>query len=330
MKKQRTPSLSFLIMLLVCAGLLTWVSRQRRDIFELQQEVGWRRDLLNCMDGAPLPEQVGKDSRSRYLFEAPYFDLVYRGSCANYSGRSIFFTGRFESPVIGVLHNVIRDLNLVDRAVVLDIGAYWGTHTLPLALWAGEVHSFEPNDVSMKALAHNIAANELKNVILHPVGLGAKDGVVDYFDSLGGGDIQGSFNSDFGAKQRNKKQFRVVVGDDYLREKGVGVVHLIKMDVEGYEGEVLRGLQNTLKTSRPIVVVELTPSAANSIRTYGDLQTIFPPDYVFLRLADIYKSSSAYKLEPLSPKHFWDEQVELVGVPSELATKVSQSSEEVF
>lgn len=330
MKKQRIPSLPFLVMVFVCAGLIFWLYRQREDLFQLQQEVGWRSDMIACLDGSPLPDQVGHDSRARYLFDAPYFGLVYRGSCANYSGRSIFFSGRFESSVIGVLHNILEDLNLKTKAVVLDIGAYWGTHTLPLALWSKEVHSFEPNDVSMKALAYNVSTNQLKNVVLHPVGLGAREGGVDYFDSLGGGDIQGSFISEFGGNQRRKKQFRIVVGDEYLQEQGSPVVHLIKMDVEGYEGEVLRGLRNTMNSHRPVVVMEITPSAPTSFEKLEDLQAGFPAEYLFFRLSDIYKTSSAYSLEPLSSEHFLNEQIELLAVPSELSQKIRRSAGEIF
>jgi hypothetical protein len=65
-------------------------------------------------------------------------------------------------------------------------------------------------------------------------------------------------------------------GDTYLNEQRIGHVDLIKLDVDGNELEILRGLKDTLNRDRPIILIE----ANEGIREFhGDL----PEQYHFLQ-----------------------------------------------
>jgi FkbM family methyltransferase len=49
----------------------------------------------------------------------------------------------------------------------------------------------------------------------------------------------------------------VVVGEDLLGELGAGPVNLLKVDVEGHELPVLRGLRRTIEGDGPVVLCEV-------------------------------------------------------------------------
>lgn len=51
--------------------------------------------------------------------------------------------------------------------------------------------------------------------------------------------------------------------DDYIKEKGLDKISLIKIDVEGFEFPVLKGLQNYFENPdhRPVILCEIAPSA---------------------------------------------------------------------
>ena len=136
--------------------------------------------------------------------------------------------------------------------VALDIGANFGSHTLPLARLvgtSGKVFAFEPQRILFQILCGNVALNELPNVHALPVAVGraaghAKVPALDYrgANNFGGISLVGSQGEDV-----------PVVTLDQLE---VTRATLIKIDVEGMELDVLAGATATLARCRPILYVE--------------------------------------------------------------------------
>jgi len=135
----------------------------------------------------------------------------------------------------------IAAIPLDRRSVVLDIGANIGVMTRIFAERAGHVHAFEP---SPRALAL-LQLNAPPNCTVHPFALGEKEGVVAFAECealdmshIGEGDLQVPVRT---------------VDSLGLRPS------FIKIDVEGFEPQVLRGAAQTLAAG-PIVMFEaLTP-----------------------------------------------------------------------
>jgi FkbM family methyltransferase len=129
---------------------------------------------------------------------------------------------------------------------VLDIGAHIGSMTIPLAQMAefGYVCAFEPFHESASYLRRNIADNQITNVRVYEVALGAKRGRI----SMSGG--------------KNAASFDVTEGGDIPMEtldtmRFERPIDFIKMDVEGLEPEVLEGGRALLRLQRPIVFFEV-------------------------------------------------------------------------
>jgi FkbM family methyltransferase len=150
-------------------------------------------------------------------------------------------------------------------SVVLDIGANIGIHTMLLAKLvgpSGRVLSFEATDYAVQKLRRNLDLNSqlAERVTLFHCFLAAKDGG-DVPDSIYSSwpltESKALHNKHLGlAMPTNTTYARSI--DGILAELGLSV-QLVKIDVDGFECEVLRGATALLRDSRPIFMMELSP-----------------------------------------------------------------------
>lgn len=142
--------------------------------------------------------------------------------------------------------------------VSLDIGANIGAHTVYLSKYFQEVHAFEPQKRVFDLLSKNTAINNVQNAKLYNIALGNKEEILylKKFDTekntnQGGIGIVGAHNQSEAGEKINSK---------HLDSFGIDKVGLIKIDVEGFEYQVLRGGYNTIKNSKPIIIIEIHPT----------------------------------------------------------------------
>lgn len=145
--------------------------------------------------------------------------------------------------------------------VILDVGANFGFYSLVLAQHldrSAQVHAFEPGKITADWLESNVKLNHLEKVItIHRLALGAEAGLA----TLGqrGGD---SGQAHLMSKATDGESVVVETMDNWVRSQAnLRRVDFIKMDVEGYEPEVLLGGTETLKQHRPLLLIELNPNA---------------------------------------------------------------------
>lgn len=162
----------------------------------------------------------------------------------------------------GKLALLLRELR--PDSVLFDIGANVGVVTLAAASRAphGKIHSFEPWPLHLKRLSANILLNGFRNIHVNPFALGKQErtSVLHIIDSVNTG-MATLYPGDCSVPDQPNAQSRVScrVLDDYVREKGVTRVDMIKIDVEGAELEVLQGGTQTLERFRPKIFLELNP-----------------------------------------------------------------------
>jgi FkbM family methyltransferase len=141
---------------------------------------------------------------------------------------------------------------LNDNSIILDIGANIGTWSIPLATKNRKIYSFEPFDSSFYALCGNIFINN-KESIIYPRHCALTDNVnrktsmlLSESVNVGGCKLIESETS----VQTNKYALETL--DSFKFDK----IDLIKIDVEGHELNVLKGGEETIRKSKPVILFE--------------------------------------------------------------------------
>lgn len=136
--------------------------------------------------------------------------------------------------------------------IAIDIGANIGLHTLRLSNKFEHVYSFEPFGLNYLCLSEN--TKNISNVTKYKIGLGSKQGNLHIClpkdsDNCGAASLVDFKNSQLKLEQEKIEIKRL---DDFNLSPS-----LIKIDVQGYELEVLKGAEQTIKKYHPILIVEV-------------------------------------------------------------------------
>jgi FkbM family methyltransferase len=145
--------------------------------------------------------------------------------------------------------------------VCIDVGANIGYFTLLAARLvgpSGHVYAFEPGPRAYPALRANLELNGATNVTVIEAAAGEAEG-----EALLSAPAPGNLAS---ASLRRSGPGSTVVPvrriDSAVRADDLARVRLVKIDVEGYEIEVLKGLEGLFEAgARPAIVVEVNPAA---------------------------------------------------------------------
>lgn len=271
--------------------LLRWVGHQRWIRYGLRERL-----LRACRH----PERC-----SAVTFEVAFAGYAYPGRMDRWIDWIVYFYGAYEQDEL----ELVRSLLSGRPAVALDIGANVGHHSLYLASFCAQVHAFEPYEAVAGAIDDKIRRNALRHLLVHRVGLSDREQLLDFYAPQGVNTGTGSFVSDHeAANNRLVGRLRVVNADAYLASLGLRCVDFVKIDVEGFELNVLRGLRGTLARYRPLVMLELSDEARLSLPSLADFMALFPPGYraeiVHSRQARwVLLGRAGCRLEPLQWHH---------------------------
>lgn len=151
-------------------------------------------------------------------------------------------------------------LKLIDTGnTILDIGANVGNVTFEAAKIVGptgEIHSFEPDPENYKRLETNLNLNQCLNIFPNKLGLGNKSGTYHIANVSPGNQGMNRIIHEHPVNFE-ARQIQVTTLDAYVFEKKLNTVDLIKIDVEGFEYNVLRGGMKVIDTFHPILFIEL-------------------------------------------------------------------------
>jgi FkbM family methyltransferase len=151
-------------------------------------------------------------------------------------------------------------------SLVLDIGANIGAHTLPLAQLVGpngRVMAFEPTDFAFRKLSRNLELNPslAARVDACHCFLTANDGagVPEAIYSSWPLAAEAGLHAKHLGREMQTEQAQARSLDSILSERADRKVQLVKLDVDGFECDVLRGATAMLRDAHPIFVMELAP-----------------------------------------------------------------------
>ncbi len=180
-----------------------------------------------------LPPNLG-------LKQCRYGPMLYLKS-DQYIGQALDLYGEFSEGEVHLFRQIVKP-----DWVVFDVGANHGTHTVALTQMAKTVHAFEPQRVLFQIINANLALNGLTNVDAHNVAVGKTPG------SIGVPVVDYTKPSNFGAVELGLgEQVELITLDSMM----VGC-DFMKVDVEGMEGEVIKGAKDLIADFRPIIYME--------------------------------------------------------------------------
>jgi FkbM family methyltransferase len=159
-------------------------------------------------------------------------------------GRDVFFHGVYEPVVTAVIRHTLRP-----GGVFFDIGANIGFFTLLAARCvapSGCVHAFEPNAACRRMLCASLRCNGVTNVHVSDEACMRSTGsfrlIAAAEGSLGTARVVSDVSGQGGERVSG------IALDDFIRERRISRIDLLKMDIEGGENAALEGMRETLES----------------------------------------------------------------------------------
>jgi FkbM family methyltransferase len=180
-------------------------------------------------------------------------DIAINTTADNYIEWTILSTGTYENEISKLIRISLKPGN-----VALDIGANIGLQSIRMSQCAGEsgmVYAFEPLVHLQDKFNSNIKLNKLANVRLFPFALSDKESVADFMIGKNNWN-QGTFSLGDQSKGSDVQQVTIKIADEIPEIKALTRLDLVKIDVEGFEYQVLVGLKQTLKEHTPRIIFE--------------------------------------------------------------------------
>ena len=145
----------------------------------------------------------------------------------------------------------LENISMYDT--VIDVGAHIGEYSL-IAMKkmgnTGQVISIEPLDDGCKWLQNNISINNFTNHNVMQCAVGSKSGLMTlYRNSVNGpfGYLESIVN---GKKLCESTKVKMTTIDEILEKNNIQNVDMLKIDVEGFEYDVLIGCLHSFKTNK--------------------------------------------------------------------------------
>lgn len=138
--------------------------------------------------------------------------------------------------------------------VCIDVGGNFGQFASYLARAAGAtglVHSFEPLEYNRRIFQTVMRLMGLRNVVVHPFAVGSRRELLRVT-------IPQLNTAEAHISESGEEPVEVVPLDAWAVEAGLTRLDFVKIDVEGFEMEVLRGASNLLSRFTPALLCEIS------------------------------------------------------------------------
>jgi len=235
-----------------------------------------------------------------------------------WADRSLFFLRRwYDLEAALLIEHIVKPGDHL-----LDVGANYGHFTMAAAAAVGSkgsVISVEPNPTAHARLVSHVALNGLEHVQTEQMGLSNEPGELILSVPL-----INSGEASFASSQYENVR-RVVcpvrTGDSLLEGRNVD---FIKIDVEGYELNVLKGLQDTLNRCSPIILTEVVEAHLARAGTSGsEVQNYLSSRGYKAYQIGLRKAGFKFYLE-LTYRDRIDEDCDILWIPEKYQSRIEQ------
>ena len=182
-----------------------------------------------------------------------YPNTFMRVGLVDYLHRSVAIDGVWDKKVFQVLTTRLREGH-----TFYDVGANTGYFSLIASRLVGDsgrVVAFEPSLRALSQLTNNVIDNDLRNVIVLSIAAGPQDRLAELLKSSEGNTGMTTLCDHLG--YRNVEHVPVFQIDKITDSLGLSP-SFVKIDIEGYEFEALKGMAKTLANHHPLVLMEVS------------------------------------------------------------------------
>jgi len=180
-------------------------------------------------------------------------DIAIHTTADNFIEWAILSTGTYEDDI-----GKLITISLNEGDVALDIGANIGLQSLRMSRGvgaSGKIYAFEPIEYLQAKFKRNITLNKTTNVVLMPFALADNESVADFNIDRNTWN-QGTFSLNNKGSGNETQKVIIKVADNIDEIKLLDKLALIKIDVEGFEYQVLKGLVTVLEKHKPRIIFE--------------------------------------------------------------------------
>lgn len=223
-----------------------------------------------------------------------------------YTARKLWYFG---SPSPGeqqdsdLMDTVLRAILQYSSGTVIDVGANMG-QTLMRVLSTDrnrDYVGFEPNPVCSFYVEQFLKINHLSNCSILPVGLSDKFGIAKLLvrerDTFTSSVIEGFRPQTF---YSHPQLVFLAQGDAVISDLRIESISVIKVDVEGGELEVIRGLRKSLSRHKPFIIFEVLPHYLAVTNESLDEETIKFREGRIRQMENIFREE-AYSIFQIQP-----------------------------
>lgn len=225
---------------------------KRRDRIKFNITRNWNfpgKERLSSLLNKSYPEQSAKAGITWLAHE----DIAIYTTGNSYIEWSILSNGTYEDEIGKLIRTSLRDGD-----TALDIGGNIGLQSIRMSQCvghSGKVYAFEPLNYLQQKFKKNTALNRANNVTLFPYALSDTEGGAEFnIDPKSWN--QGTFSLLNNASEGERQLVTIKVADQMPELAALPSLSLVKIDVEGFEYPVLRGMKSLLQKHKPRIIFE--------------------------------------------------------------------------
>jgi FkbM family methyltransferase len=149
-------------------------------------------------------------------------------------------------------------LKPLSPAVIYDVGAFTGTWTLlaKAIFQTAQIHAFEP--IGSNCESFRSFTRDLLDVTLYPVGLAKESGVknmhvLNRLDASSLLEATELAKNTYSLAEISQEHVNMVALDAYAAQQNIPLPDLIKLDIQGYELEAMKGAERCLAHAQALI-----------------------------------------------------------------------------
>jgi len=227
----------------------------------------------------------------------PAYLAMYRLSLLgmNYIDAGVLSYGGEDRAFEHVIKTLARRYPPDEPITVFDVGANVGKYSLmavPRLLPtfpAGQVHAFEPSVATCRQLAQNVKG--IDAIHIHRMALSDRPGASTLYQIAEGSGYASLYNREngslgkYGLKTTIIEEVQLSTIDMFCLENGIGHIHLLKIDAEGHEFNILRGAQSMLESGAiDSIQFEFSEGCIDSRTFFKDFFDLLRRQYTISRI----------------------------------------------